>query len=228
MDRHRHAELARLLEQRVQPGIVDGQQGLPVGRREAEAEALGDLEAARAEPLRLRELGGHRRAVVLAHPHELEVGRHEHGDASAARRGGGELGLEHVARRTRKHAGQVDHAVDAPFVHQAHGARDAVGTDVRVDVDAAVTALRRPRCRRRRGRGRCRRCGGCRGAVGCRGGGDGRSAPAPVCRQHCKGDDERARGPAHVITARRASGSRRRAASSRPCRRASLPRRRSS
>ena len=69
------------------------------------------------------------------------------------------------------HARQVDAAVDAPFVHQAHRARDAVGRDVHVHVDARQAAWRparrgragasRRRCARGR-RGRRRRAVGSR------------------------------------------------------------------
>ncbi len=73
-----------------------------------------------------------------------------------------------VLRRAGVHAGQVHHAVDAPFVHQPHRARDAVGRDVRVDVDAVIAAVAVEPARR-----------GDAGAASAAGGlADGRAAPA--------------------------------------------------
>src|SRR5260221_418806 len=78
VDGDRHPEGACFLEQRIQSYVVDGQQVPAVRRRVPEAEALRDLEAARAEALRLDELLGHELAVVVgARPHEPEVGVRE-------------------------------------------------------------------------------------------------------------------------------------------------------
>src|SRR6185312_812038 len=145
VDGHRHAQLARALEHRVEAGIVDLQQMLAVRSGVAEAEALGDLEADGAHLAGGRQLLGHRRAVVGDAADQPEVGRGEDGDPAAALGGGAELALERVLGRARVHAREVDHAVDSPLVHEADGAVDTVGRDVRVDVDAvkAVTGRRR-------------------------------------------------------------------------------------
>src|SRR5450631_2440961 len=147
VDRHRHAELAGALEHRVEAGIVDGQQVNPVCGRVAEAEPLGDLEADGAEAVSLGQLIGHGDAVVgRTAAHQLEIGRGEDGDAATALGGRRQLPLERVVRRPRVHPRQVHHAVDSPLIHQAHGVLDAVGGDVRVDVDAveAVPGARGP------------------------------------------------------------------------------------
>src|SRR6185312_12276430 len=145
VDGDRHAELARALEHRIEARIVDRQEVDAVGRGVAEAEALGDLEADGAHLVCRRQLSGHRLAVVGDAADQPEVGRGEDGDAPAALGRGGQLALQGVLGWSREHPRQVDHPVDPPLVHQADGALDAVGRDVRVDVDPveAVPARRR-------------------------------------------------------------------------------------
>ena len=147
-------------EQRIEAADRRSPAGrFPSGAGIAEAEPLRDLEAARAQPLRLRQLGGHRLAVVLARMRtSLKLGVMN----TAMRPPAVAAAASCVSSMSRGGPGympgQVDDAVDPPFVHQPHGARDAVGADVRVDVDAvkargfagAAPPARRGRGRRRR------------------------------------------------------------------------------
>ena len=148
------------------PGSSIGEQVASVGGRVAEAEALGDLEAARAQLVGVGELGGHRLAVVLAQ--RARAGS----PASRRRRSGPPLcaaAASCVSSMWRGGPGYIPDRLTTPSMPHSSIRRtravDAVGPDVRVDVDAVEAARARaragdgPRRRRRRVAVRPRRRG---------------------------------------------------------------------